>query len=90
VPLPTHAKPGRKVDYDWDAIEEETYRLLDLNGDFTPARKNWSVQARLEDALLEFCDGKLGREPSPAALRRKMPEWLGLWRARQRPAQAAE
>ncbi len=85
-----NSRAGRKTEYDWDTVEAELYRIMDAKGDFSPEKKGWTAQARLEDALLDFCGLVLGREPSPAVLRRKLPEWLGAWRARQHRMQAAE
>ncbi len=74
-------KAGRKQEYDWSLVEIETLRLMDSNGDFDRSKRSWNAQARLEDALLDFCERKLGREPSPAALRRNLSVWLETWRS---------
>ncbi len=84
-------RPGRKVEYDWGLVESEAYRLLDERGEFNTTNKRWNAQARLEDALLDFCMASLGREPSLASLRRQLPAWLETWRARRiSQLQAAE
>jgi hypothetical protein len=72
----TQTRRGPKPKYAWDAIREETFRLMDKNGDFSDDKPEWDRQARLEDALLSFCAGK---EPAHSTLQEKLPGWLADW-----------
>jgi hypothetical protein len=78
-PPPRRGAPPK---YAWGAIREETFRLMDHNGDFTEDDPEWSVQAHLEKGLLEFCRNKFGKEPAPSTLRDrgKIRRWLADWR----------
>jgi hypothetical protein len=76
-------KPGPKPDFDWEKIEAKCYGLMDHNGDFTPDDPDWDCQARLETALMKFCQDTWGREPGESTLRDKLPEWLLTWRKRK-------
>ncbi len=77
-------KAGRKYEYDWSRVEFEACRLMNANGDFESSKPLWSAQSRLENALLVFCEGEFGREPSLAVLRRQVSAWLGRWRDQRR------
>jgi hypothetical protein len=76
-------KPGRKPDFDWEAIEAKCYALMDHHGDFTPDDPDWDCQARLEIALMRFCQEIWRREPGPSTLRERLPDWLSAWRWRK-------
>ena len=76
-------KPGPKPDFDWEKIEAKCYELMDYHDDFTPDDPDWDCQARLETALLDFCQQTWGREPGASTLRRKLPEWLLAWHKRK-------
>ena len=73
-------KPGPKPDFDWEAIEAKCHELMDDNGDFTPDDPDWDCQARLETALMNFCQKTWRREPGGSTLRDKLPGWLLAWR----------
>ena len=73
-------KRGRKERIQWDRIKTEMMRLMDHHGDFDPVDPEWNVQARLEEALKQYCQDKFGEEPSDGALRTKLPDWLDEWR----------
>jgi hypothetical protein len=78
------SRRGALPKYDWDIIRKEAFRLLDENGD--PSREpkpHWKAQAHLEKKLLESC-GK--NEPSPSALREKLPGWVTEWRKQKQAA----
>jgi hypothetical protein len=68
---------------EWGEIETKCYDLMDDNGDFTPDDPDWDCQARLETALMKFCQETWGREPGASTLRDKLPEWLSAWRKRK-------
>jgi hypothetical protein len=77
---------GRSAGFDWQTIEIEAIRLMNVYGDFAPNKPKWNAQARLEDKLLEFCQIKWGREPSSSRLRSEkyLPSWLTRWRNEKR------
>jgi hypothetical protein len=76
-------KPGPKPDFDWEKIEAKCYDLMDYHDDFTQDDPDWDCQARLEEALLDFCQQTWGREPGASTLRRKLPGWLSIWHERK-------
>jgi hypothetical protein len=76
-------KPGPKPDFDWEKIEAKFYDLMDENGDFTPDDPDWDCQARVEEALMKFCQDTWKREPGPSTLRERLPAWLSTWRERK-------
>jgi hypothetical protein len=80
VPSNEKAKPGPKPDFPWEKIEAKCYELMDDNGDFTPDDPDWDCQARLETALMNFCQKTWRREPGGSTLRDKLPGWLLAWR----------
>ena len=63
-------KRGPKFKFDWTAIEQEAYRLMQEHGDFAPTKPHWNAQARLETKLLEFCARQFDDEPGPTQLRK--------------------
>lgn len=81
--LSTEAKPlrkrGAKERIQWGAIKIEMMRLMDHHGDFSSDDPEWDAQARLEEALKQYCQRQFGDEPSDGALRQKLPEWLDEW-----------
>jgi len=76
-------KPGPKPDFEWETIEAKCYELMDYHDDFTPDDSEWDCQARLEEALMNFCQDIWKRQPAPATLREKLPGWLSTWRKRK-------
>jgi len=80
---PQKAKPGPKPDFEWGEIETKCYDLMDENGDFTSDDPDWDRQARLETALMKYCQETWGREPGASTLREKLPEWLSIWHKRK-------
>jgi len=76
-------KPGPKPDFDWEKIEAKCYALMDYHGDFTPDDSDWDCQARLEEALMDYCQNTWSRQPAPATLRPKLPGWLLTWHKRK-------
>jgi hypothetical protein len=75
-------KPGPKPDFEWEKIEAECYDLMDYHGDFMPEDREWNCQARLEEALMKFCQDTWAHEPGPSTFREKLPEWLSTWHKR--------
>ena len=68
---------------EWGEIETKCYDLMDDNGDFTPDDPDWDCQARLEAALMSFCQETWGREPSESTLRGRLRGWLSAWRKKK-------
>ena len=81
---PRASKGGRRQEYSWDEIKSEAMRLMDYHGDFSADDKEWNKQARLEEALMNFCSKKYGQTPAISTLREKIPAWLEEWRSRKR------
>jgi hypothetical protein len=82
---PRPAKRGRKAKYDWDAIREKTFELLDERGDFDLVkRRGWRAQADLERELLEYMADD-GEEAGVSTLRAKdkLRAWIQEWREKQ-------
>jgi hypothetical protein len=77
------AKPGPKPDFEWEAIEAKCYELMDYHDEFTSDDPDWDCQARLEEALMKFCQETWGREPGASTLRDKLPKWLSTWRKKK-------
>jgi hypothetical protein len=82
----TPSRRGAPPKYAWNAIRDETFRLMEKNGEFDLEKPHWNVQARLEQKLQEFCGEKLDDEPGPSTLRDKIPRWLADWRKQKRVA----
>lgn len=76
-------KGGRPPEFPWGEIKAEAIGLMDYHGDFSTDDEEWNAQARLEEALTEFCSKKYDRVPSPSTLREKLPAWLAEWRNRK-------
>jgi hypothetical protein len=72
----TQTRRGPKPKYAWDAIRDETFRLMNRHGDFSDDKPGWERQACLEKELLLFCAGK---EPAHSTLQEKLPGWLADW-----------
>jgi predicted DNA-binding transcriptional regulator AlpA len=72
---------GRPPVVDWTVVERETLRLMDYYGDFGADSPQWNVQARLEEALEEFCDSKFKKRPAKSTFQEHFKPWLEEWRA---------
>jgi hypothetical protein len=73
-------KRGPKLKFNWTAIEQEAYRLMQEHGDFTAANPSWNAQARLEEKLQEFHYERFGGELGMTQLRWRIGQWLTIWR----------
>ena len=65
---------GRPPAYDWNAIRQVVFELMDHHDEFSVDDPEWNAQARLEEKL---CD-KFG--VSTSALREQLPNMLKDWR----------
>ncbi|MFL5120000.1 MAG: hypothetical protein ACJ8C8_05995 [Microvirga sp.] len=72
-------KTGRPHLLNWDMVREETFRLMDENGTFSADDPDWNAQARLENALFDFCHSKFGVRPGFTTLRDRLPAMLLAW-----------
>lgn len=81
---PEGARRGRPKKHYWDAVKEETFRLMGHHGEFTPGDHEWNAQARLEEALLDFCSRRFGEEPAIGGVRSRLQKWLLEWRGLKR------
>jgi hypothetical protein len=72
-------KRGPKFKFDWTAIEQEAFRLMQKYGDLHPTKPHWNAKARLETKLLEFCARQFDDEPGPTQLRANIGKWLSIW-----------
>lgn len=80
---PAKNKRGRPPAFDWMAIRNRCFELFDHHGDFDPSDGQWNAQARLEEALKQFCAEKCGQEPSDSSLRERLPNWREEWLSRK-------
>jgi hypothetical protein len=78
-PQAERRKGGARARYDWPAIEAEILRLMEKNGDFAPTKRGWDAQARLEEAIVDFCGPDSA--PSESTLRPKLWPIIDSWRA---------
>jgi hypothetical protein len=76
-------KRGRKERIQWGLIKIEMMRLMDHHDEFSFDDPEWNAQARLEEALKQYCQRRFSEEPSDGALRQKLPDWLAEWRSRK-------
>ncbi len=73
---------GRKPKFDWDAIDAEAARLFEHHGTFQLADKDWNVQARLEEGIIEFCEKKYGEAPAISSVRKRASHWIDTYNKR--------
>ena len=70
---------GPKFKFNWTAIEQEAYRLMQKHGDFHPTKPHWNAKARLEEKLQEFHYERFGCELGMTQLRWRIGQWLTVW-----------
>jgi hypothetical protein len=71
---------GRRPVANWEMVEEEVFRLMNDNGEFSVDDPEWNAQARLEEAIGDFCENKFEKRPSETAIRDNIREPLERWR----------
>jgi hypothetical protein len=71
---------GRRPVVDWKMVREEVFRLMDYHGEFSDNDPEWNAQARLEEAIADFCENKLKRHVGGTAIRENIRESLERWR----------
>jgi hypothetical protein len=64
-------KAGRKPKVDWVVVERKVHCLMDENGDFEVSDADWNCQACLEEAILDFCELRLGVSLDDTTVRKR-------------------
>jgi hypothetical protein len=80
----SNKRRGRTFTYDQQLVRGELFRLMDCHDDFTPADRAWNCQARLEEALADFCEKKFGKRPAISTLRDRISPLLIEWHEKKR------
>ena len=57
---------------------------MDHHGGFVAGDKEWDCQARLEEAVMQFCKTKFGEEPARSTLQAPISSGLAKWREKNR------
>jgi hypothetical protein len=81
---PAKSRPpqgGRPPAVDTKMVQEEIFRLMDHHAEFSDDDPAWNAQARLEEALEEFCRKTFKVVPSEPTIRRYVQTGLETWRA---------
>jgi hypothetical protein len=80
-PPPAALHPGgRPPVANWEMVEEEVFRLMNDNGEFSVDDPEWNAQARLEEAIGDFCENKFEKRPSETVIRDNIRKPLERWR----------
>jgi hypothetical protein len=85
VPVASEAAPaknpgGRPAIAPQDKVDAEVFRLMRLHGEFAADNPDWDSQARLEDAIGDFCETLTGKRPKETTLKNYVKEPLRRWR----------
>jgi hypothetical protein len=84
IVAPVCERRGRTRTYDPELVGAEISRLMDYHGEFSALDRKWKCQARLEEALQEFCKKKFGTEPARSTLQNLIKRGLAEWREKKR------
>jgi hypothetical protein len=68
-------KPGTKPKFDWAAVKQKTFELMEYHGNFLNDDPKWNALARLEEAIRE----QMNIEPAESTLRTKAKEYYDEW-----------
>jgi hypothetical protein len=79
-PAATPHPGGRKPVADWKMVEEEIFRLMNYHGEFSSDDPEWNAQARLEEAIADFCEDKFKKLPSETTIKEHVRQTLERWR----------
>ena len=71
---------GRPFVVNWSMVDEEVFRLMNDNGEFSVDDPEWNAQARLENAIADFCETKFGIRPGETTIKDHIREPLRRWR----------
>ena len=80
APAPTPRPGGRPPALHWETVDSKVFRLMDHNGEFCADDPDWNAQARLENAIADFCETKFGIRPGETTIRDHIREPLRRWR----------
>jgi hypothetical protein len=74
---------GRPPAVDWSMVDEEVLRLMDENNEFSADDPDWNAQARLEEAIADYCETKFGKRPGDTTIKDNIRDPLKRWRERR-------
>jgi hypothetical protein len=83
-PLPPKDLGGRPAIVTQDKVDAEVFRLMDERLEFCADDPEWNAQARLEDAIGDFCEALTGRRPKETSLKNYVKAPLQQWRQRSK------
>jgi hypothetical protein len=63
-----------------EVIAEEVFRLMNYHDEFVASDPEWDCQARLEDAIGNFYQSKIGKRPTKSTIQGNIREPLACWR----------
>ena len=64
----------------WEMVDAEIFRLMGHHSEFTPDDPEWNAQARLEEAIADFCQDKFKKTPGETQIREHVRLALERWR----------
>jgi hypothetical protein len=82
APKELQGKRGPKDKHPWNAIKATVFSLMNSHREFCRAR-DW-YQAKLIDRVLDELAEELADLPEVSTMKRRLPGWLGEWRAAQK------
>jgi hypothetical protein len=71
---------GRPPVVNWEMVEGEVFRLMEHNGEFSDDDPDWNAQARLEEAIADFCETTFSVRPGETTIRERIREPLERWK----------
>jgi hypothetical protein len=74
---------GRPPVVDWTMVDEEVFRLMDDNDEFSPDDPDWNAQARLEEEIADYCESIFGKRPGETTIKDNIRDPLKRWRQRR-------
>jgi hypothetical protein len=74
--VPKKSKLGRREKYDWGKVESHIKELFLENGALTVEDKDWSSQADVERAIIEYCKQEFGSEPATSTARKRAKQMI--------------
>jgi hypothetical protein len=71
---------GRLTYLSKEVIAEEVFRLMDYHDEFVAGDPEWDCRARLEDAIGNFYQLKIGKRPAKSTIQENIRKPLARWR----------
>jgi hypothetical protein len=71
---------GRKPVVNWGMVGREVFRLMELHDEFSVDDPDWNAQARLEEAVENYCRTTFQNVPSESTIRDNIRKPLAQWR----------